>query len=53
LWRIVCNDDKLGFALTQCLEGLAVAQDVFTGLDDQLQAIVDAFDGFFGSFFSC
>ena len=47
LWGVVGQDDQLGLALSQSLQSLSVAQDVFTRLDDQLESVVDALHGLF------
>jgi hypothetical protein len=39
---VVGEEDELGLALTQRLQGLSVAQDVLARLDDQLESVVDA-----------
>ena len=41
LGRVVGQDDQLGLALAELANGLAVAQVVLAGLDDQLEARVD------------
>lgn len=44
---VVCNDDQLGLALTQCLQGLFVAQAVLAGLHHQRQTGIDGFQRLF------
>lgn len=40
-WAVVCQDNQLGFALTDHLLGLFVAQDIFATLHHQLETRVD------------
>ena len=40
-WGVVGDDDKLGFALTQRLQGLLVAQEVLARLHHQSQPGID------------
>lgn len=47
LWRVVGQDDKLGFAVSQRLQCLSVAEHVLAGFDDQLEPVVNALHGFF------
>lgn len=46
-WAVVGQDHKLGFALTDHLLGLFVAQDVFATLHHQLETRVDGLHGLF------
>lgn len=46
-WAVVGQDNKLGFALTDHLLGLFVAQDVFPTLHHQLETRVDGLHGLF------
>lgn len=46
-WAVVGQDNKLGFALTDHLLGLFVAQDVFSTLHHQLETRVDGLHGLF------
>ena len=40
-WGVVGDDNELGFALTQCLQGLLVAQEVLARLHHQSQPGID------------
>lgn len=46
-WAVVGQDNELGFALTDHLLGLFVAQDVFSTLHHQLETRVDGLHGLF------
>lgn len=46
-WAVVGQDNKLGFALTDHLLGLFVAQHVFSTLHHQLETRVDGLHGLF------
>lgn len=46
-WSVVSNDDQFGFALTQCLQGLFVAQAKFAWFHNQSQTWIGRFQSFF------
>lgn len=46
-WAVVCQDNQLGFSLTDHLLGLFVAQDIFPTLHHQLETGVDGLHGLF------
>lgn len=46
-WAVVCQDNQLGFSLTDHLLRLFVAQDIFSTLHHQLETRVDGLHGLF------
>lgn len=47
LWGIVGQDDELSLTVAQSLQSLSVTEHILSGLNNQLEAIVNALHGFF------